>query len=121
MILNETLLAEKKSIRVLENSHIKDLTKEFVSFANAKGGEIYIGIEDDADTPPLNQHIENYLLTQFSKRINELTINVNFNCKNLTASNGSDYLECSISPCSSNPASTTDGKYYIRDGDTTRP
>ena len=121
MILNETSLIEKKSIRILEKNQIKELIKEFVSFANAKGGKIYIGIEDDGGIPPPNQHINDYQLAQFIKRINELTINVRFNCQKLTAPNDSNYLECSVLPCSSNLACTTDGKYYTRDGDSSRP
>ena len=50
---------DKKSIRFLQGRNIDwtELAKDCVSFANAQGGFILIGIEDREKLPPENQKI----------------------------------------------------------------
>ncbi len=55
----EGQLLDKKSLRVLKNNEYAELAKDCVAFANAQGGSLLIGIEDDADLPPENQKIKN--------------------------------------------------------------
>lgn len=45
---------DKKSLRVVtgQNPDWHELAKDCVSFANAGGGDILIGIENDKDSPP---------------------------------------------------------------------
>ncbi|GAB3822107.1 hypothetical protein GCM10028895_25810 [Pontibacter rugosus] len=48
---------DKKSLRVVQgiSADWAELAKDCFAFANAKGGEIYIGIEDDTEMPPADQ------------------------------------------------------------------
>jgi len=52
---------DKKSLRVLSlDSHDwswRKLASDSVAFANARGGSILFGIEDDASLPPSNQRV----------------------------------------------------------------
>ncbi len=45
---------DKKSLRAVtgKNPDWRELAKDCVAFANAKGGRMLIGIEDDSSTPP---------------------------------------------------------------------
>ena len=74
--MNENQTYEKKSIRFLEKPDWNELAKDCVCFANAKGGIVLIGVEDDSDIPPVNQTIIIEHVDLIRKRINELTINV---------------------------------------------
>lgn len=48
---------KKKSLKLFDkkNPDWKLLAKECVGFANARGGFIYIGIEDNEELPPFEQ------------------------------------------------------------------
>ena len=52
--MNETQYNEKKSLRLFTNNNPdwRSLAKDCVCFANARGGIIVIGIEDNEDFPP---------------------------------------------------------------------
>lgn len=114
---------EKKSLKIVEGktANWQELSKDCVCFANAQGGSIFIGIEDDAALPPDNQKIATEKPFQIQKRISELTINVATVPVLLTASNGGQYIELKILPSVSTIASTTDGKYYYRVADECKP
>jgi len=58
-MLNENNNTDKKSLRFLQGKNIDwtELAKDCVSFANAQGGFILIGIEDREKLPPENQKI----------------------------------------------------------------
>ncbi len=53
--MEETQHIEKKSLRVIAgiNPDWKELAKDCVCFANARGGTIYIGIENNDALPQL--------------------------------------------------------------------
>jgi predicted HTH transcriptional regulator len=55
----ETQFLEKKSLKVVtgKNADWGELAKDCVCLANAKGGIIAIGIEDDSAEPPADQKI----------------------------------------------------------------
>jgi len=55
----ETQFLEKKSLKVVtgKNPDWSELAKDCVCLANAKGGIIAIGIEDDSAEPPADQKI----------------------------------------------------------------
>ncbi len=114
---------EKKSLRLVlgKGANWTELAKDCVCFANARGGTIHIGIEDDADLPPLEQQIEAELPYRISKRISELTINVGTIPTIETASNGGQYIALKILQSGSTIASTTDGKYFYRISDECKP
>ena len=60
------------------------------------------------------------MLDRIRKRVGELTVNVQVLPELKTADNGGDYIVLTI-PCSVGVASTVDGRYFIRIGDTCRP
>lgn len=111
---------DKKSLRVLQ-SNGKDTAEDCVAFANASGGKLLIGIEDKEGVPPLNQEVNDEDGPKLKRRINELTINVSVTVTKQTASNKGQYFEVQIARNTQAAASTTDGKYLIRDGKNNRP
>jgi len=121
--MEETQHIEKKSIRVIsgQNADWKSLSKDCVCFANARGGIIYIGIEDNETLPPSDQKIETDLPARVRKRIAESTVNVATHAESVKAANGGEYIELKILPSDSTIASTTDGRYYIRISNDCRP
>lgn len=114
---------EKKSLRLIggSNPDYHSLAKECVSFANARGGIIIIGIENTEELPLEDQRISDDLISTIRKRINELTINVGINVIKETAENGGEFITLEVFPSQSTVASTTDGQYYIRISDQCKP
>lgn len=121
--MEETQHIEKKSLRVIAgiNPDWKELAKDCVCFANARGGTIYIGIENNDALPPASQKIDNELPARVRKRISESTVNVATHAELIVAENGGEYIELRILPSASTIASTTDGRYYIRISDDCKP
>ena len=120
--MKEGLKYDKKSLRVItgKSSNFPELARDCVAFANAKGGEIHIGIEDDSQLPPVGQKISEGLPAYVTKRINELTINVGIQANVEVASNGGQYLSLRIFPSVASVASTTTGIFAMRDNDSSR-
>ena len=56
--MKENQLLDKKSIRYVLNKHkdARSLAADCVGFANAFGGVIALGVEDDAMLPPADGH-----------------------------------------------------------------
>lgn len=121
--MNENQYLDKKSIRVVQGNTAKwtELAKDCVSFANARGGTILLGVEDGYDVPPIDQKIPENLPATILKRIAELTVNVGVTSNKLLAENGSEYVQLTVSPSTSTIASTTDGRYYMRVADHCQP
>ena len=61
--MKENSLYDKKSIRaiVCEKPDWNEIAKDCVAFTNAQGGIIDFGIEDDSETPPIGQRIDENL------------------------------------------------------------
>jgi len=120
--MNENQNLEYKSLSFFKHSNPDwhELAKDCVSFANAQGGSILIGIEDDASLPPAGQKVPDKLAEKINKRIGELTVNVGLAVECKTGNNGGQYLSLTVSRASS-PASTTNGRYYIRIADECKP
>lgn len=121
--MQETQNIEKKSLRIATgaSSNFDELAKDCVCFANARGGSIFIGIEDNETLPPLLQIIDTNLPDKIRKRISELTTNVATHTQIVTAGNGGQFIELKIFQSASTIASTTDGRYYLRISDTCTP
>jgi ATP-dependent DNA helicase RecG len=79
-----------------------------------------VGIENDAETPPPGQRIPLGLTETVRRRVGELTVNVAIVAKVKTCPNGGEYIALHVPRAMSVP-STTDGRYFIRDGDKSRP
>ena len=113
---------DQKSLRVItgKSASWSDLASDCVCFANAAGGCLYIGIEDGESLPPPDQRVAPDLLTRLRKRIGELTVNVEVAPEIKVARNGGEYISVQIAR-SIGPASTANGRYFQRVGDTCRP
>lgn len=109
---------DKKSLRAIGD--YQELAKDCIAFANAIGGRLLIGIEDKDKLPPPEQRIDDHLLDQISKRISQLTLNISLAAHKVTAGNGGEYIELKIFR-SHSIAATSDGRYFIRIADESRP
>ena len=117
----ENFSLEKKSLRLVQgNPNWSALAESCVAFANAGGGRLRLGIEDDDDAPPPGQKIPAGLLTQVNRRIKERTDNVDISSEIREADNGGKYIEIVVAQ-SSGVASTTSGRVVRRVGDANRP
>jgi ATP-dependent DNA helicase RecG len=119
----ENQLVDKKSLRHAHGNtrDFHGLARDCVAFANAGGGRILIGIERDADDPPPDQRIPSDLPEALVKRISQLTMNVVLMAEKVTAANGGEYVECAVPRSPRAIACCSDGRYYIRVSDQTRP
>lgn len=120
--MEECTTYDKKSLKTVQgnSTNFQEIAKDCVAFANAKGGSLHIGIENNEDLPPANQEIEKNLPERIIKRLNELTINVALQSEIVTAENGGQFIRLLIFPSQSSVASTTKGQYFYRDNDSSR-
>lgn len=121
--MKETQFIDVKRIDTVigKKADWKELAKDCVSFANSRGGTIFIGIADKESAPPINQKIDTNLPFKIKKKISENTVNVGVNVFIKKAENGGEYIELEVLFSQSTIASTTDGKYYYRSDDTCVP
>jgi ATP-dependent DNA helicase RecG len=118
----EGQMSDNKSLRKVtgKTADFPELAKDCVAFANAQGGRLLIGIEDKAVLPPAEQRIKPELLDTLRKRIAELTINVVVLPSIIKADNGGEYIDLFVQR-SQSVAATSDGRYFIRVGDSCQP
>lgn len=111
-----------KSLRLVTGgaAGFKELAGDCVCFANAHGGQLLIGIEDDATEPPPDQRVPPELIDRIHRRVGELTVNVDVAGEVHTAENGGEYIVLRISR-SKGFASTSDGRFFLRVGDSCQP
>jgi ATP-dependent DNA helicase RecG len=113
---------DHKSLKLVTGKTARwdELAKDCVAFANAQGGRLLLGVEDRETEPPPGQTVPRDLVEKVQKRISELTVNVVVAATIQTAASGGEYLEARV-PRSQAPASTTDGRYYLRVADESKP
>jgi len=121
--MKENSLLDKKSISIVDGkkADFKELAKDCVCFANAQGGKILIGIEDNDEFPPKGQLIKDGIVEKINKKIAGLTFNVGMIATKKVSSNNAEYIELQILRTGQSIASTTDGKYYMRVSDDCKP
>lgn len=122
--MKENKNTDKKSIQFLKGRRTNwdELAKDCVAFANAQGGYIFIGIEDDENLPIQNQKItDSDLPDVIHKNIGHRTINVGIAVTIEKAKNKAEYIKIQIFRSVQTIASTTDGRYYIRIHDECKP
>ncbi len=122
--MEENKNTDKKSLKFLKgrNTDWDELAKDCVSFANAQGGSVLIGIEDKDSLPPANQKISDRNLPDLiQKNIANRTINVAVAITIEVAQNKAEYLNVQVFRNTQTIACTTDGKYYIRIHDECKP
>ena len=118
----EGQIRDQKSLRAVigKTADWKELAKDCVAFANSVGGQLIIGVEDGADQPPAGQTIPAGLTDVIRKRVAELTVGVTALPEVLVSETGTEFIELTI-PRATGVASTSDGRYFIRVGDESRP
>lgn len=121
--MRENSLYDKKSLRAIHGpkADYKEIAKDCVGFVNAQGGVIDFGIEDDDDIPESTQRIPKDLPTKLINKIAGLTVNVSATAEIITAGNGGEFLRLFVQRNAHSLASTSDGRYYIRIGDSSKP
>ena len=115
---------EFKSIRKIRTGDkgFKELAITCVAFANAQGGTIYVGIENDTKDPMPNQTVNEEEINDTISRLRSLCFNVSvFSSERLTHPNGAEYFEVYVAPSLKSIATTSDGKIYLRVGDKCEP
>jgi ATP-dependent DNA helicase RecG len=113
---------DRKSLRKVAGNaaNFAELAQDCVAFANGSGGQILIGIEDKETRPTPDQRINPAVLDGIRKRVGELTVNVQALPELRRDENGGEYIVLTV-PRSIGVASTSDGRYFLRVGDTCRP
>ncbi|MCK7596186.1 putative DNA binding domain-containing protein [Microbulbifer sp. CAU 1566] len=118
----EGQLLDKKSLRAVtgKTADWNEIAKDCIAFANATGGRLLLGIEDGQDAPPAEQKIPTELPDVLRRKLAERTVNITVLPDVVTASNGGQYIELRI-PRAIAVASTTDGRYFLRIADQSKP
>lgn len=119
----ENSLYDRKSLRAIygPKADFKEIAKDCVAFANAQGGVIDFGIEDNAIVPDATQRIPKDLPVKLRNQIAGKTVNVSANTEIIPSDNGGEFLRLYIHRNAHSLASTSDGRFYIRIGDTSKP
>lgn len=118
----EGQLVDQKSLRAILGKAVNwgEIAKDCVAFANASGGRLLLGIEDGQTAPPANQRIPAELPNTLRRKLAERTVNVFALPVVVSAPNGGQYIELRI-PRAMAVASTTDGRYFMRIADQSKP
>ena len=118
----EGQLLDHKSLRAVtgKNADWNELAKDCVAFASATGGRLLLGIEDGQDQPPAGQQVPVDLPDTLRRKMAERTVNVTVLPIIVIAPNGGQFIELTI-PRSVAVPSTTDGRYFLRVADQSRP
>lgn len=118
----EGQLLDQKSLRAVtgKTANWDEIVKDCIAFANATGGRLLLGVEDGQEAPPADQLIPADLPDTLRRKIAERTVNVAILPNVITAPNGGQYIEVRI-PRAMAVASTTDGRYFLRVADQSKP
>ncbi len=118
----EGQLLDQKSLRSVtgKTANWNEIAKDCIAFANATGGRLLLGIENGQDAPPASQHIPTDLPDTLRRKLADHTVNVTVVPDVVTAPNGGQYIELRI-PRALAVASTTDGRYFLRVADQSKP
>ena len=113
---------DRKSLRTItgKSADWQALAQDCVCFANGSGGRLLIGLEDGEQLPSANQSVPPEVLDRIRKRVGELTVNVQALPSLRRGANGGEFIELVIER-SPGVASTRDGRYFLRVGDTCQP
>jgi ATP-dependent DNA helicase RecG len=113
---------ERKSLRLVtgRSADWADIARACVCLANSEGGRLLIGFEDGDALPPVGQEIAAELPDAMLRRIGELTVNVKVFVRVGIADNDASFIEVDVLR-SPSVASTSDGRYFLRVGDTCQP
>jgi ATP-dependent DNA helicase RecG len=115
---------EYKSLKkaIGDKANHRDLAETCVCFANAQGGEIVVGIEDNQDAPPATQKVKQEDINALVKSLRQLTDGVSIVISDIiNHENGGEYFVMNIQPSTRVIATTSSGKVFIRISDSCYP
>ncbi len=120
----ETDIADKKSLLFFSSPDMvswKELAKDCVAFANARGGEVVFGIEDADSAPDPDQIIDPQWINRIHRAIPQHTMGVSIAPVIRKWENGGEVLVVHIDGNRQSVACTTDARYFLRVGDQSKP
>jgi ATP-dependent DNA helicase RecG len=97
-----------------------EIAKDCIAFANATGGRLLLGIEDGQDASRQPSQRSPRPARHLRRKLAERTVNVTVLPDVTIAPNGGQYIELRI-PRAMAVASTTDGRYFLRVADQSKP
>ncbi|MDD5033622.1 MAG: ATP-binding protein [Methylococcaceae bacterium] len=97
-----------------------EIAKDCFAFANATDGPLLLGVEEGQDAPPADQQVPADLPDTVRRKLAERTVNVAVLPDAVTAPNGGQHIELRI-PRALAVASTTNGRYFLRVADQSKP
>ena len=116
----EGIVVEHKSLAIFlgKKANLKKIALECVGLANAQGGTIYVGFEDESLEPPSKQKIEPTDINKIVRKLKDLTYNTGLTHSDvLIHENGGAYFEIIVHPSLNSIATTSDGRAAIRAGE----
>lgn len=120
----ENSQVEFKSLKkaVGTKSDLESLSETCVCFANAQGGSLIIGIENNNDAPPPDQKIDEAQMNKVISRLRSLTDGVALvNPEVKTHQNGGEYFVIRVLSSTRVIATTSSGKVFVRVSDNCYP
>jgi len=120
----ETQVIEYKSLQKIKTGEkgFKELAKTCVCLANAQGGKIFIGLDDNTQEPPEKQKIAQKDINDTLERLRGFTFSVGLSPSEiLTHDNGGEFFEIVVYPSQKVVSTTSEGKIYIRIADKCEP
>ena len=119
----ENSLYDKKSLSAIhgQKANFKKIVKDCVGFADAHGGMIDFEIEDNEELPYADQRMPGDLSVKLLNEIAGKTVNASAYAEVIAAYNGGKFLRPSIHRNAHSLASKSDGRYYLRVGDSSKP
>lgn len=121
---SENQLIEYKSIKKIQNGDkgFAALAIVCVAFANARGGRIFIGYDDDSKGQEPGLRISDDEVNDTLTKLRSRCFNVFMSSSDIiTDEHGDQHFEITVAPSLKSIASTSDGKFYIRIGDKNEP
>ena len=118
----EGQILDQKSLRAVtgKTAYWNEIAKDCIALANATGGRLLLGMEDGQDAPPAGQPIAADLPDTLRRKMAKRTVNDAVLPDVVTAPNGGQSIELRT-PRALAVGSTTDGRYFLRVADQSKP
>lgn len=122
--MQESHVVEKKSLRKAfgKTADLDDLAKTCVCLANARGGLLCIGIENNQEFPPPDQRVDQDDANKLLRSLSSRSLNVGLaDPQVVTSPTGGQYIQLRVHPSLNSVATTSDGRVYMRMSEECQP